>query len=338
MWFPSPTNRTSSCNTSPAGRCNNESTSGAPCPSKEVLRIAAQTAAGLEAAHEQGVVHRDVKPGNILLEESVDRVLISDFGLARTADDGNLTRSGAVTGTPHYMSPEQAHGESIDARSDLFCLGSVIYFMCTGHPPFRAPRIMAVLNRICNEPQRPLGELNPAIPIELEELVDQLLSKSPDDRPPTAASDSATTESDSGRLPKRPHASAHRTSSRADSPGVGAGGRGSIDFVGGQHLAGLEAAIRQASGGSGPFVTDGTAHQSEATRAGATTHGSSCVPSVSSDPFLTTLDETKRMLDAYENGTPWSSTLYRGRHWDARAAGVNEALDHVEANLEQDLP
>ncbi len=109
-----------------------------PLPVEDILRIASQMAAGLQAAHDQGLVHRDVKPGNVLLEESVDRVLISDFGLARTADDASLTHSGAITGTPHYMSPEQALGETIDGRSDLFSLGSVIYFMATGHPPFRA--------------------------------------------------------------------------------------------------------------------------------------------------------------------------------------------------------
>ena len=148
----------------------------------EILRIARQAALGLAAAHEQGVVHRDVKPANMLLEESVDRLLISDFGLARTVDDATLTRTGIVAGTPHYMSPEQAEGEVVDHRSDLFSLGSVIYFMCTGRPPFRAASAMAVLHRICHEAHRPVDEVNAEIPAELAEVIEQLLSKKPADR------------------------------------------------------------------------------------------------------------------------------------------------------------
>ncbi len=157
-----------------------------PLPVREVLRIARQAALGLAAAHEQGVVHRDVKPANMLMEESVDRVLISDFGLARTVDDATLTRTGIVAGTPHYMSPEQAEGEVVDHRSDLFSLGSVIYFMCTGRPPFRAASPMAVLHRICHEAHRPVDEVNAEIPIELAEVIERLLSKKPQDRFPDA--------------------------------------------------------------------------------------------------------------------------------------------------------
>lgn len=153
-----------------------------PLDAREVLRIARQAAAGLAAAHAQGVVHRDVKPANILLEESVERVLISDFGLARTVDDATLTRTGVVAGTPHYMSPEQATGQPVDHRSDLFSLGSSIYFMCTGRPPFRAEHALAILNRICNDDHRPVDEVNSDIPAELAEVVDRLLSKNPADR------------------------------------------------------------------------------------------------------------------------------------------------------------
>jgi serine/threonine protein kinase len=153
-----------------------------PLPTEDVLRIGAQIASGLQAAHEQGLIHRDVKPGNVLLEDTVNRVMISDFGLARASDDASLTRSGTITGTPHYMSPEQARGQAIDARSDLFSLGSVIYFMCTGRSPFRAPQMMAVLNRICHEPYRPIEEINPNVPYELTKIVDRLLNKKPDGR------------------------------------------------------------------------------------------------------------------------------------------------------------
>lgn len=153
-----------------------------PLDAREVLRIARQTAAGLAAAHAQGVVHRDVKPANILMEESVDRVLISDFGLARTVDDATLTRTGVVAGTPHYMSPEQATGQPIDQRSDLFSLGSVMYFMCTGRPPFRADQALAILNRICNDEHRPVEQINSDVPAEVADVIDRLLSKRPADR------------------------------------------------------------------------------------------------------------------------------------------------------------
>ena len=109
-----------------------------PLSVAEILRIAVQTARGLSAAHDQGLVHRDIKPANILLPENVERVLITDFGLARAADDASLTRSGVIAGTPQYMSPEQARGEGIDHRSDLFSFGSMMHAMATGHPPFRA--------------------------------------------------------------------------------------------------------------------------------------------------------------------------------------------------------
>ncbi len=153
-----------------------------PLSTEEMLRISAQVAAGLAAAHEQGLVHRDVKPANILLQEAIDRVLISDFGLARTADDASLTRTGIVAGTPHYMSPEQARGTTIDCRSDQFGLGSVLYFMCTGHPPFRADGAMAVLNRICHDSHRPVDEVNTQVPPNVSDLIDRLLEKSPEQR------------------------------------------------------------------------------------------------------------------------------------------------------------
>jgi len=150
-----------------------------PLQAAEVLRIGMQAAAGLAAAHEQGVIHRDVKPGNILLEKGLDRALLTDFGLARTIDEASLTSSGIVAGTPHYMSPEQSGAEAVDFRTDLFSLGSVLYFMATGHPPFRAERTMGVLNRICHHPHRPVWQVNPAIPDSLAVIIDRLLEKKP---------------------------------------------------------------------------------------------------------------------------------------------------------------
>jgi serine/threonine protein kinase len=97
-----------------------------PLPVVEVLRIGSQIAAGLAAAHQQGLVHRDIKPANILLSDGIERLVITDFGLARAVDDASVTRTGVIAGTPQYMSPEQARGDAIDHRSDLFSLGSVL--------------------------------------------------------------------------------------------------------------------------------------------------------------------------------------------------------------------
>ncbi len=148
----------------------------------EVLRIGMHAAKGLAAAHAQGLIHRDVKPSNILLDEGVDRALLTDFGLARATDDASLTRSGFHPGTPHYMSPEQVRGEAIDARSDLFGLGCVIYAMCTGHPPFRSETSYAVLRRITDDTPRSIRETNASIPQWLDRIVMKLLAKSREDR------------------------------------------------------------------------------------------------------------------------------------------------------------
>ncbi|WP_261342078.1 serine/threonine protein kinase [Thalassoglobus neptunius] len=148
----------------------------------ETVRIASQVAEGLAAAHEQGLVHRDIKPANILLENGVERVQLTDFGLARAVDDASMTRSGVIAGTPQYMSPEQAHGDSVDHRSDLFSLGSVVYFMLTGRSPFRAETTMGVLNRISNDEPRSLRSINPDVPEWLETVVVKLLEKDRDQR------------------------------------------------------------------------------------------------------------------------------------------------------------
>ena len=153
-----------------------------PLELREILRIGTQTAAGLAAAHAQGLVHRDIKPANVLLENGVERVKITDFGLARAIDDASLTQSGVVAGTPQYMSPEQADGKTVDHRADLFSLGSVIYAMCTGRSPFRAETTMGVLRRICEGTPRAIREINPEIPEWLVEIVQRLHEKDTADR------------------------------------------------------------------------------------------------------------------------------------------------------------
>lgn len=157
-----------------------------PLETSQVLRIGMQIAAGLAAAHAQGLVHRDIKPANILLESDVERVKITDFGLARTIDDASLTASGIIAGTPQYMAPEQARGETVDHRSDLFSLGSVLYAMCTGHSPFRAETFMAIWRRLCIDTPRPVREINPAVPDWLAEIIEHLHKKNPAERIQTA--------------------------------------------------------------------------------------------------------------------------------------------------------
>lgn len=153
-----------------------------PLPVEQVLRIGMQIAEGLAAAHAQGLVHRDIKPSNILLADDVERVAITDFGLARAADDASLTRSGWIAGTPQYMSPEQAKGDAIDARSDLFSLGSLMYAMCAGRPPFRAESSYGVIRKIIETEPRDLREVNPSIPSWLTGVIAKLMEKSPDKR------------------------------------------------------------------------------------------------------------------------------------------------------------
>ena len=157
-----------------------------PLEVKEILRIGTQAARALAAAHAQGVVHRDIKPANILLENCIEKVKLTDFGLARAIDDASLTQSGVIAGTPQYMAPEQAQGNPVDARADLFALGLVLYAMAAGRPPFRADSAMAVLKRVCENPHRPIRQLNPDVPDWLEALIDRLLAKDPDDRFQTA--------------------------------------------------------------------------------------------------------------------------------------------------------
>jgi serine/threonine protein kinase/DNA-binding beta-propeller fold protein YncE len=153
----------------------------------EVAKIGMQAAAGLAAAHATGLIHRDIKPGNILLEEPGDRVKLTDFGLARAHEDVKLTRSGFVAGTPLYMAPEQARADEVDHRADLFSLGSVLYESATGKPPFDGKSALAVLRRVTDETPPPLDEVLPDFPAWLSDAVDRLLAKQPEERFQTAA-------------------------------------------------------------------------------------------------------------------------------------------------------
>jgi tetratricopeptide (TPR) repeat protein len=158
-----------------------------PLGLKVVLRVGMQVAAGLAAAHAQGLVHRDIKPANILLENGVERARITDFGLARAGSDARLTASGTLAGTPQYMAPEQARGEAVDHRTDLFSLGCVLYAMATGKAPFDAESAVAVLRKVSDEPHPPIQRLNPELPSWLTAVVDRLMAKIPAARYQSAA-------------------------------------------------------------------------------------------------------------------------------------------------------
>lgn len=156
-------------------------------PADQCLRIGRQIALGLRASHAENLIHRDIKPANIWLEPTDGRVKLLDFGLARVLDDApQLTESGMIAGTPAYMSPEQARGERVDARSDLFSLGCVLYRLVTGRLPFEGTNALATLRAIEQCDPKPLDELEPGVPESLAELVMWLLRKDPNERPQSA--------------------------------------------------------------------------------------------------------------------------------------------------------
>ena len=155
----------------------------------EARRVARETADALAAAHQQGVIHRDVKPDNILLEGTRGRVMVTDFGIAKalSGETHTLTEAGVAIGTPAFMSPEQASGErEIDGRSDVYSLGVVSYQMLTGELPFQAPSVPALLMKQITEQPMPLDRKRPECPRELAQIVMRCLEKDPEDRWPTA--------------------------------------------------------------------------------------------------------------------------------------------------------
>jgi hypothetical protein len=158
-----------------------------PLETMDVIQFGRQIAEGLAAAHSHGLIHRDIKPGNILIEAGLSpHVKITDFGLARAADDASMTQSGYVAGTPMYMAPEQAQGDKLDHRADLFSLGSVLYTMCSGRSPFRANSTLAVLKRVVEDTPRPIPEIIPEVPQWLCDIITRLHAKLPKDRIGTA--------------------------------------------------------------------------------------------------------------------------------------------------------
>jgi serine/threonine protein kinase len=171
-------------------------------PLAEVLRIGREIADGLAAAHERGLIHRDIKPGNVWLErrsirrndgssdasvKSAARIKILDFGLARSVDDATITQSGAIIGTALYMPLEQAKGERVNARGDLYSLGVVLYQMATGKMPIKGINLIAVLTALMTQTPIEPSKHDPKIPARLNDLIMRLLSRNPEDRPASAS-------------------------------------------------------------------------------------------------------------------------------------------------------
>ena len=162
---------------------------------REALRIAAQTAEGLEAIHDLGLIHRDIKPGNLFLEGDGARVKILDFGLARAAGvDVQLTHEGTIVGSPAFMAPEQASRQPLDGRADLFSLGCVLYLMLTGTLPFPGEDVLTTLLAVTTHEPTPPRELVPTLSPNVEMLVLSLLRKKAGDRPPSARAVRVTIE------------------------------------------------------------------------------------------------------------------------------------------------
>ena len=158
-------------------------------PIEETRRLLREICDALAYAHQRGVVHRDIKPDNILLDAENGRAVVTDFGIARAMEaGGRLTATGIAVGTPAYMSPEQAVGErEVDGRSDIYSLGVLAYQMLTGRVPFTGGNSMALLLKHLTERPRPIADLRPDVPRALSEVIDRALMKDREDRWPTAA-------------------------------------------------------------------------------------------------------------------------------------------------------
>ncbi len=152
-----------------------------PLPDNEATGIAIQVAAGLAKEHERGMVHRDMKPANIMVT-SDGVVKILDFGLAKLVGRTRVTKTGTTVGTVAYMSPEQTRGEEVDHRSDIWSLGIVLYELLTGQAPFKGDHEVAVVYSIMNEEPEPVTALRTGVPLELERITHKALSKDPNER------------------------------------------------------------------------------------------------------------------------------------------------------------
>jgi serine/threonine-protein kinase len=157
-----------------------------PLPSAECIRVVQEIAWALAHAHANGVVHRDVKPDNVLIERASGRVVVTDFGIARTLRAPDGTGESDIAGTPRYMSPEQASGDALDGRSDLYSLGAVAFFAAAGRPPFDAANVAALLAKHAIEPAPPLASVRSGLPARFSAAIDRCLAKDPGERWPSA--------------------------------------------------------------------------------------------------------------------------------------------------------
>lgn len=157
-----------------------------PLPMEQIQKVISQIGDALDYAHTRGLIHRDVKPSNVLIDER-ENCLLMDFGLAKIVDSAlHLTTSGMVMGTPAYMSPEQGLGGKFDSRSDIYSLGVILYEMATGRTPYSAETPMAVIVKLINDPLPPPRLINPVLPETVERVILKALAKNPDDRFATA--------------------------------------------------------------------------------------------------------------------------------------------------------
>jgi serine/threonine protein kinase len=198
-------------------------------PLDVILKVAREVAEGLAAAHARGLIHRDVKPGNVWIEGDPDakdlarqvrRCKILDFGLARSVgnEDVQVTASGTILGTPAYMAPEQARGERVDHRADLFSLGVMLYRMATGRLPFAGTNAMAVLTALATVTPPSARTRNRNLPQAASDLIDRLLSKDPAGRPQSAAEVAAAVRQIVRELQARKSAPAEEATVEASAP------------------------------------------------------------------------------------------------------------------------
>jgi serine/threonine protein kinase len=160
---------------------------GGSVPPAQAILLTIQVADALQHAHERGIIHRDVKPGNLLLH-SDGRVMLADFGIARSVSDRpEISLAELAIGTPHYIAPEQALGDQVDSRADIYSLGAVLYELLSGRPPYTAESTTRVLVQMMDGPPLPLCQVNPALAPAVEAVVMRALARRPDERYPTAS-------------------------------------------------------------------------------------------------------------------------------------------------------
>jgi hypothetical protein len=175
-----------------------------PLPASDVMRVTQEVAWALAHAHARGVIHRDVKPENVLIDRESNRAMVTDFGIAREVESADRTPSGPILGTPQYMSPEQATAGSVDPRSDLYSLGVTVFFAATGVLPFEATSVAGYLLKVANEPAPKLVPRAPRLPKQFAEAIDGCLLKDPAARPASADALARDIEAARGALVRVP--------------------------------------------------------------------------------------------------------------------------------------